>query len=329
MATVFVSGLALLAAAIRVMPLVLDPTLPWSVVAPFARAVAWLALEVAVAVGWPLGWGLATVEFVDRGEARVHALLGRSTFDVLRPLTAQSAAFLLLLAALSWLAARDAARPGRVLAELLESSRASCAEPGLPRTIPVPFLEARWLCGDQEPRLLMHPPQPRGAVLTARRAVISHDVRDVELEDVHLRVAIADVHVGSLAVRRLPALLTSASIHPAGRAASVSVMALMAAFAVVVLVFRRTLQHRVAAVALAVLASGAGFGVLRLVDRIGDVRTLPNELLLPLVPLAALIVAGGAIWTGRGRRAFGASRAFRAFRALRTKNAAAGERGEG
>ena len=47
---------------------------------PFARAVASVALEAAVLVGWPIGWALAAFALAERGEARVLAMLGERPF---------------------------------------------------------------------------------------------------------------------------------------------------------------------------------------------------------------------------------------------------------
>lgn len=307
-ATAFLSGLALLAGAVRVLPLTLDPELPWAVAAPFARAVAWLALEVAVAVGWPLGWALALASCVDRGEARVHALLGRSPRDVLAGFAPQAIVFAALLFSISWLAARDAERPGRVLGELIESSRLTCASSEAPRSIPVPFLDARWLCAGEEsaspPRLLLRPPRPRGAIVTATRATLSGDVREIRLEEVHLHVGRGDLAVRELWVRGLPPLLTSATIRPLGRASAVMAAALAVAFGLAALVLRRRMSNRLVALGAAALSMGAAFGVLRLVDRAGG-----RELLLPLVPLAgigllALTAAALAAWESLDARSY-------------------------
>ena len=295
----FLSGLALLAGAVRVLPLVLDPELPWAVAAPFARAVAWLALEAAVAVGWPLGWALALSAFVDRGEARVHALLGRSPADALLAFVPQALALGALLFSLSWLAARDAERPGRVLGELLESSRLTCANAETPRSIPVPFLDARWLCAGTDagaaaggtatagkesvPRLLLRPPRPNGAILTATRATLSGDVREIRLEDVHMHVARGDLSVRELWVRGLPPLLTSATIRPLGRASALVTAAASVAFGLAALVLRRRIANRLLSLGLAALAMSAAFGVLRLVDHAGG-----REVLLVLVVLAPM-----------------------------------------
>jgi hypothetical protein len=333
-AIAFLSALTLLAGAVRVLPLVLDPEMPWRVAAPFARTVAWLALEVAVAVGWPLGWAVALARFVDRGEARVHALLGRSPSEVMRALAPSGLVFAAVLFALSWLAARDAERPGRVLGELLESSRVTCDESEAPRSIPVPFLDARWLCAGPSaadalgapasdratppPRLLLRPPARAGggAIVTATRARVSGDLRELRLEDVHLHFARGDVAVHELWVRGLPPMLTSATIRPLGRATAVVTAALAVAFGLGAVVLRRRVRNRLIAIGLAAVSMSAAFGVLRAVDRAGG-----REALLPLVPLAALAALAATLVVGI--IAASGSSGLRSFVGLRRKKPAA------
>src|SRR5437660_175150 len=69
---------ALFAGAVRILPWVLDPSVPMRVALPFARGVAELAIEAAILVGWPIGWALAAHRFAERGEARAMMLLGES-----------------------------------------------------------------------------------------------------------------------------------------------------------------------------------------------------------------------------------------------------------
>ncbi|MFO0669230.1 MAG: twin-arginine translocase TatA/TatE family subunit [Polyangiaceae bacterium] len=209
----FLSTLALLAGAVRVLPLVVDPELPIGVAFPFAKAVAWLGLEVALATGWVVGWALAFARFVDRGEARVHALLGRSPGDVARGLVPQAAILACAVVAASYLAARDAEAPGRVVAELVSSDAiVGLAAEGAATTIPVPFLERMALRAGETPRLLLHPPQIGTALVTASDATISGDLREARLVDARIRTSRAEVSVREL--------LISACRHSSPRPAS-------------------------------------------------------------------------------------------------------------
>ena len=64
--TLFLLCAALLGAAIRVLPWVLDPQIPWRVAAPFVRSLLALAMEAAFITGWPIGWALAAHRLVER-----------------------------------------------------------------------------------------------------------------------------------------------------------------------------------------------------------------------------------------------------------------------
>ena len=297
----FLSTLALLAGAVRVLPLVVDPELPIGVAFPFAKAVAWLGLEVALATGWVVGWALAFARFVDRGEARVHALLGRSPGDVARGLVPQAAILACAVVAASYLAARDAEAPGRVVAELVSSGRDRClAAEGAATTIPVPFLDARWLCAPGEtPRLLLHPPQIGTALVTASDATISGDLREARLVDARIRTSRAEVSVRELLIKRMPPLLTSASVKPWARAIAVAASSIVAAFGVDLLVLSRRIKSGAAAVALGGAASAATFAVLRGVDRAGA-----SSLFLLGAPIAAwgALAIGSAVCVSLRRK---------------------------
>src|SRR5262249_35306720 len=109
-----VALVSLAAAAVRVGPWLLEPDVPWRVAAPVARGLTFVALEVALLVGWPVGWVLAAQRFSERGEARVLLLLGeRPAVTVLR-LATQACVLSACLVAISWLGGRDAREPGRV-----------------------------------------------------------------------------------------------------------------------------------------------------------------------------------------------------------------------
>jgi hypothetical protein len=71
-----VFGVAILAGAVRILPLLLTPGVPAEVAWPLGRGVAGVALETALFVAPPLGWALAAAKLVDRGEARALFALG-------------------------------------------------------------------------------------------------------------------------------------------------------------------------------------------------------------------------------------------------------------
>src|SRR5437879_4852758 len=93
-----VAVVALLAGSVRVLPWVLDPSVPVPVAVPFAQTLAEAALEAALALGWPIGWALAAQTFVERGESRVFALLGERPRRTVTRLLPHGAAFAGVLA---------------------------------------------------------------------------------------------------------------------------------------------------------------------------------------------------------------------------------------
>lgn len=279
------AGLGLLAGAVRVLPLIADPALPWAVTAPFARSVAWLALEVAIFAGWAIGWSLAVANAVDRGEARVLSTLGRSPLQTATALWPQAIAMAIALGASSFFAARDAREPGRVLSAIIGSGRETCLRVDSPQSLPVPFLDASWLCVPREaPRLFMKPPRPQGATLTATSIDVSADVRDVSLGDVNMAFGAGHLRAGEVRLRRLPPLVASASLLPWARSGAVVSSALLVAFGVTWLILGLHVRRRIVAVGLAGLAVAASFGVLRALDRAGV-----SSAFLPAVPAAGII----------------------------------------
>src|SRR5512140_174181 len=106
-----------LAAAVRLLPWLLDARVPAHVALPFARGLLAVALEAALLLGWPIGWALATHRLVERGEALVLQSLGEAPLATLRRLAPQGLALAAVLAAASLVGGRDAREPGRVVTE--------------------------------------------------------------------------------------------------------------------------------------------------------------------------------------------------------------------
>lgn len=152
-AAAIVFGLGVFAGLVRLLPWLVSPSLPWSVAWPFAKVLLASALEMALVVGLPLGWALTLSAFVDRGEARALEAIGaspRRLVGATAPL-ALGLATIGLAVVLSW--GRDAARPGRLAADLLAAARAACSE-APPRAVDVPLLRASWLCFEDSPPML-------------------------------------------------------------------------------------------------------------------------------------------------------------------------------
>jgi hypothetical protein len=268
---------------------------------PFARAVASVALEAAVLVGWPIGVALATFAFAERGEARVLALLGERPSRTALRLAPLAIGFAAALAVVSLAGGRDASEPGHVVAELLAQGRASCAGA---RSVDVPIVRVTWLCpergdvggGPGAPRLVGDPSFASGArardgsraLYSARAIDVSADARVVTLDDAWLALgAGVRVHVGH-AVFRLPPFTRASALPPAGRAALLALAgaasSLFAAWGVLYLAARRETAWRLHALALGGAGPVAALTLLHALER-ADAQPL-LYLALPAVAIA-------------------------------------------
>ncbi len=286
----FAGGLAvvaLIAGAVRVLPWLLEPSVPTRVALPFARSVAELAIEAALLAGFPIGFTLAAQRFAERGEARVYELLGQPPSRALVRLAPAAAPFLLLLAIVSFAGGRDAEAPGRVAQDLVDQGAVACAASEKETTRTVPFVGATWLCAPNvTPRLYGRAPVG-GAVYSARHLRVSGDMRRVDLEDARIVAGSADLAIGELTLRGLSPYAQSSALPPFLRALLVALSALGAAAAAVHGALAKRVQTALGAVALGAIGPLAALGALRLLDR-ADVGA-SHYVVLPLV-------AAGAAW---------------------------------
>lgn len=314
--SVLVLLVALIGAAVRLFPWVLDPNLPWATLAPFAKSLGSVAVEAALLTGWPVGWALATQRLVERGEASVLVSLGESPARTVTRLLPQGLVFVSILGLTSVSFGREAVAPGRIVGSLLSEGRAACARPATAHaTHVVPFVSATWLCGDEAPRLVGRAPMG-GLAFSASGARVADDLRRIDLEDAHLSLpspggdgARVRVHVGALSLGGMSPWARASSLPPLLRALVVTSSGLFASSAAVfVLLFLR--QRRVGAVA-AVLVGAAGpiaaLGSLRALEvRVPEVAPgawLGLFVLVPVVAtVAVLLAARAAIGIGRLRR---------------------------
>ena len=298
---------ALVGAAVRLLPWVLDPTIPWATLAPFARSLLAVAVEAAVLTGWPVGWALAAARLVERGEARVLASLGERPSHTLLRLAPQAAVFVALLAFTSVALGRDAAAPGRIVGALLAEGRAACDVPvEAPATHAVPFVSATWLCAQgSAPRLAGRTPIG-GLLFTATGASVSDDLRRIDLDDARLAVATTTkdepnltfrVHVRTLTLRGLAPFAQASSLPPWLRALVVTTSGLAAASAAVfaLLELRRRRVGTVAAVAIGAAGPLAALGALRGLElRVPEVASGGWLFAFVLVPIAAVLAVAAA-----------------------------------
>jgi len=287
------------AAAVRVLPWALEPSLPGRVIVPFAKSLVVLAAEAAVVVGWPLGWALHAARLVRRGEARVLATLGESPSTTAARLRPQAVGLVIGLAGLSLLGGRDASAPGYVVQELLDEGRAACASAKARETHVVPLVQASWLCGPGlVPRLVGRPPSMgSGLAFTAEEAHVSPDLARFALERVEvLTPPIAEgtavrLHVGTLTLRGLPPFAFASGLPPWLRALTLGLATALAAHLAFVSVIGHGPRRRLTAhaVALGVVGPLVTLFLLRLAEARGVV--LGAYLVIPLAAVAATVLA--------------------------------------
>jgi hypothetical protein len=292
-----VALLGAVAGAVRLMPWLLDPGVPWRVAAPFARGLAVVALEAALVVGWPVGWTLACFRSVESGEARVLQAIGEDPAATLRRFASHGAVLALALGVVAMASGNDANAPGRMATELLARARASCAGAPAPTTHVVPFTGMAWLCAPgREPRLAGTAPGAMGTTLmTARNARIAGDFRALELDDARLALSgdpPVSVHVGTLGLRGMAPWAHASTLAPALRALLLALSAWGAAIGSAYGVLRQAVGTRAGEIVLGAAGPIAALGLLRALER-ADARPAT----FVLVPLAAwgCTAAGGAL----------------------------------
>jgi len=303
-ASLAILAVTILAGAVRVLPWIVAPHVPFRVALPFARALLAVGLETTLLAAPPVGWAFCAAILVERGEARALFATGMSPFAIVRTTLVAAAGFVLLTAVISLAWGREAAAPGRLARALVAESKQACGggtEGG--RAAYVPFVGVTWLCfPDAPPRLAGQLPTGGGA-FSARDLSISDDLRSLEFSD--LRLLLGDK--GAISVRA-----EKAEVHglaPWGRGSNLSpfqralllsmtggAMALLAA----AVVLARSIAHRLSAL----LIGGAGpVASLVLMSRLeqGDhapwtYLTVPAAGILCLA--AATVLASLSRWRG-------------------------------
>ncbi len=260
---------ALFAGAVRILPWVLDPSVPMRVALPFARGVAELAVEAALLVGWPLGWALAAHRFAERGEARALMLLGESPEQTMLAQWRSGLPLAAILAFASAMGASDASAPGRMAQDLVSQGRAACANVTKPSTYAIPFIDATWLCAaDQPPRLYgTGPGSLHSVVFTAKDARIAGDMRRIELDDARFSFQGADVHVNEVAIHGMSPWTHASNVPPSSRAIVVVLSAALAALVAMHAALTRLAHGTFATIAVAVAGPLAALGLMRAFER--------------------------------------------------------------
>ena len=187
-----VLAVALVAGAVRVLPLVLARGVPPHVAGPLARGVLAVSLETALFVAPPIAWALAAARLVERGEARALHAIGVRPASIVA--SSWPAVIAMALAATAATAAwgREAAAPGRLVRDLLHDAELACAAAGAraPAAVDVPLVRLSWVCFPGEPPRVIGPAPFGGgrAVLAATRVAPSDDLRAIDLEDLAILV---------------------------------------------------------------------------------------------------------------------------------------------
>jgi len=291
------TAVALLGASIRVLPWLVDPRVPWRVALPFGRAVASVAVEAAVLVGWPIGWALAAFVVAERGEGRVLAMLGERPARTVVRLLPWACVFGAILAGASLAGGRDASEPGRVVADLLRGGRASCATAGAPRAVEVPLVGAEWLCTPGAgARLVGRPPfahgDPPESIYTAASIDVAPDARRIELDDAWIATPAATVHVNHV-VFRLPPFVRASSL--AGRwralllASAAAASALLAVGALLAMDQRGLVLWRLHAIAVGGAGPVSALALLHTLERASAPMPIALYALLPVAAVAATL----------------------------------------
>jgi hypothetical protein len=303
-ASLAIATVGVMAGAVRLLPWLLDPAVSWRVAAPFARGLAAVALEAALLVGWPVGWALACVRFVESGQARVLLTLGESPAATVRRLVPQGAVFAVALAAVALVYGSDASAPGRVATELVAQARRSCEQPSAPTTYAIPFTDMTWLCAPGlAPRLVGSAPGGMaGAVVTATGARIAGDFRALDLDDAQVLLASrtaseVHVHVAKLSMHGMVPWASASTLPAFLRAILLAITAWSASSIAVYGVLRRGLRgqsdgalSRVGALALGSAGPLAALGIVRLLER-ADAPPVA----FTLVPVAGAIACAAVI----------------------------------
>ncbi len=294
----FVAGLG---AAVRLLPLALDPALPAAAFAPFARSLFALAIEVSLLLGISGGVASALYAFGDRGDGRALAALGEGPLRTVARTGPSLLPFLLLLGGASYLFGRDAGAPGRVLGEIIARGEQHCIETqkgGTPNAVVLPFVPLVWLCAPgQTPRLAGR--TPVGAVpLTARNVHLSGDLARISLDDARLLFdggppatpTSLHLHAQEFSIAGLPPWGRALVLPAHSRALLLPLVALLG----VVLVGRRLVLRplegaygRVVAIVVGLAPALGAFGSLQALER--TTATAPTFLLV--VPAVAFVLA--------------------------------------
>lgn len=311
-----VLAVALIAGAVRVLPLLLAPGVPLALAPVLARGVAAVALEAALFVGPPIGWALAASRLVERGEARALFAAGLSPIGV----AARSWPALIGVMAVAAMAAglwgREARAPGRAIRDMLTEARAACVRAEPPAVADVPLLGVSWIClKDGAPRAVGLMPgrlgpavaaAPGGAFMAAA-ITVSDDLTSLDARDLELALpaaaagAEARVHVARASIRGLSPIGRASNLHVAARVATLALTSALLGLVAATLALTGAAEGRVVAVGVGASGPAASLLVFSSLER--SPAPAVAYVAVPLAGLAAILALARLARLVRTRRA--------------------------
>ncbi|HEX4341049.1 MAG TPA: hypothetical protein VH062_34305 [Polyangiaceae bacterium] len=298
-----VASIALFGGLVRLLPWLLSREVPFAISLPFAELLAARGAEVATLVGVPVGIGIATALFVERGEARALSALGVGPSRLAAGFLPLGLAALFVASAVAWTLPLDA--PARLGARLVSAGRAACEAHHGARRADVPLLSLTWLCFDGGPRLVGAVPGLRQSLwFSASRLALAAETSELELDDLELAGATESLglalHARAAHVSGLVAPGRRNRLSGGRRGLVTGLTALATAWASAWAILRARATHPLAAAAAAAAAALAAVAIIRVLDdrHLGITAYIAT---LPLGALSAVSLQGLAGWVLRWR----------------------------
>lgn len=274
-----VVAVACVAGAIRVLPMLLTPGVPWGVVTVLGRGIVFVALETAFLVAPPIAWALSAARLVERGEARALFANGVRPLRVVADGWAVALCILIAaaLAATAW--GREATAPGRVVRDLVAEGRAACLamrspiSGAPPVVLDVPILGISWVCADDPTPFALGPLAARSGIalggqqagaptaggFTATAITVPDDLHSLQASGLTLLMGSSSaaggfrLHATSASIQGLAPALRASNLSVPQRVGLLSMMAVGLAVLAAALTLRQGVAGRITA-----LAIGAG-----------------------------------------------------------------------
>ncbi|MFT3774766.1 MAG: hypothetical protein QM820_56170 [Minicystis sp.] len=308
----FVLAVALIAGAVRVLPLLLAEGVPLRLAPVLARGVAAVALEAALFVAPPIGWALAAARLVERGEARALFASGVSPGGIVARGWPAVVGVIAAAGLAAGLWGREARAPGRAVRDLLEEARSACVAATPPAAADVPLLGISWVCLPGEAPRAVGPAPVRpgsldatgpGGAFAAAAITVSDDLGALTASDLELVLPAtattgeARVRAGAASIRGLSPIGRASNLPVVGRVIVLAFSAAALAAVAALVTLRRAIQGRVAASVIGASGPAAALLVFSSLERVPSASVL-----YAAVPAAGLAAIAAAAVIGGGRR---------------------------